>query len=117
MVNSSTGTPVSRYYSYAICERGDGFALVTTPGSELARQVVLTMQDGDVAIRITPIYNDTPVLVNGVGWTLPVQQFTINTVAKNTLGRETKSIEVQRTSEYAPAIMDYALVSGTTILK
>lgn len=119
IVNNSTGTPVSRYESYAICDRGDGFALVSTPASTpgLVRQLTLTLQNGDLAIRITPIYNDTRIFANGVGWTLPVQQFSINSVAKNVLGRETKSIEVQRTTEYAPMLLDYALVSGTTILK
>lgn len=119
IVNNSTGTPISRYESYAICDRGDGFALVTTPASTpgLVRQLTLTLQDGDISIRLTPIYNDTTIFVNGVGWTLPTQQFSISSVAKNVLGRETKSIEVQRTTEYAPLLLDYALVSGTTILK
>ena len=119
VVNTSTGTPVSRYESYAICDRGDGFAVITTPAGTagFARQVVLTLQSGDDTIRLTSLYNDTQIGVVGVNWTLPVQQYTINSVARNTLGRETKAIEVQRTAEYAPALLDYALVSGTTILK
>lgn len=117
VVNNSSGTPVSRYLSYAICERGDGFSLVTSAGTTLSRQITIALVDGDIAIRLTPIYNDTRILVAGVGWTLPVQQFAITSTARNVLGRETKAIEVQRTSEYAPGILDYALVSGTSILK
>ena len=66
---------------------------------------------------ITPVYNDTDILVRANGWTLPTQEFTINSVAQNELGRETKAIEVQRTTEYAPSIMEFALVSGNSIIK
>jgi Tfp pilus assembly protein PilX len=117
IVNDSTGTPISRYVSYGICARGDGFAVTTTPGTQLSRRVVLTLQAGDKSIRLNPIYNDTRVYVAGVGWTLPVQQFAIGSVAQNLLGRETKAVEVKRTNESAPGVMDYALVSGTSILK
>ncbi len=117
VVNNNSGTPVARYESYAICERSDGFTLISDTGATLARQVLLTLQAGDVTLRVTPIYNDTDILVNGVDWTLPTQQFLISSVAKNLLGRETKAIEVDRTTDYAPALFDYALVSGATILK
>lgn len=117
IVNNSTGTPIARYESYAICDYTDGFTLTSTPGTRLSRQVTLTLQAGDTAIRLNPIYNDTEVYVAGVGWTLPVQQFAIGSVAQNLLGRETKAVEVKRTNESAPGIMDYALVSGTSILK
>lgn len=117
IVNTAGATPVARHYGYAICDNSDGMEVSVTSGSQYARQVTLTLQDGDNKIRITPIYNDTDVLVNGNGWTLPTQEFTINSVAQNQLGRETKAIEVERTNEYAPTILDYALVSGTTIIK
>lgn len=114
----NNGTPPSaRSYSYAICDRADGFTLVNTPGTTFRRQIDLSLIAGDRYIRITPIYNDTRLLVNGLGWTLPTQEYVVNTVARNDLGRETKAIEVQRTIDYTPAIFDYALVSGTSILK
>lgn len=117
IVNNASGTPVSRFASYAICDYNDGFTVVADNGLSLARRVIVTLQDGDQTIRITPVYNDTEVAVNGQGWTLPTQQYTINSVAKNEAGRETKAIEVQRTNEFAPSILDYALVSGTNIIK
>lgn len=110
-------TPATRSYSYAICERSDGFALVNTPGGTYVRQVSVTLAENDRYLRLTPVYNDTRVLVNGQGWTLGTQQFTVSSVARNTLGRETKAIEVQRSLDTVPAIFDHALVSGTSILK
>ncbi len=117
VINSSGAEPVARHYGYAICDRSDGMELVATPGSEYSRQVAITLETGDAFIRVTPIYGDTDILVNGNGWTLPTQEFTINSVARNELGRETKAIEVERTAEYAPTLLDYALISGTTIIK
>ncbi len=117
VVNSSGGVSVTRQYGFAICDRSDGFQLISTPGAGYLRQTAITLQDGDQRLRITPVYNDTDILVNGNGWTLPTQEFTINSVAQNQLGRETKAIEVERTNAYVPTILDYALVSGTTIIK
>lgn len=117
IVNTSSGTPVSRYETYAICDRGDGFTVANTTGTTYARRIEVTLQNGDQTIRVATVYNDTQLLVNGDGWTLPTQQYTINSVARNELGRETKAIEVQRTNEFAPTILDYSLVSGTTITK
>lgn len=117
IVNTAGATPVSRYEAYAICNHSDNFTLVNTAGTTLARQVLVTLQNGDSAVRVRPVYNDTNLLVQGNGWTLPTQQFTINTVARNERGRETKAIEVERTREAATSVFDFALVSGSTIIK
>jgi len=117
VVNTNGAAPITRYYGFTSCDRADGMELISTEGSTLARQVVVTLQTGDQTLRVTPIYNDTDLVVNGSGWTLPTQEFTINSVAQNQLGRETKAIEVERSAAYAPTILDYALVSGTNIIK
>lgn len=117
VMNDNGGTSVARNYTFAICDRGDGFSLVSTPGTTFQRRVDLVLQTGDKYIRVVAVYNDTHLAVNGVGWTLPTQEFIINSVAKNDLGRETKAIEVQRSLDYAPSIFDFSLVSGTSILK
>ncbi len=117
MNTSDPANAIARNYTFAICDRGDGFSLVNTAGSSLQRRVDITLQAGDKYIRVVPVYNDTNLVVNGVGWTLPTQQFVIQSVARNDLGRETKAIEVQRSLDHAPSIFDYALVSGTSILK
>ena len=55
--------------------------------------------------------------MSGDGWALPVQAYNIRSEAKNDLGNETRAVEVNKTLDAAPAIMDYALFSGTTIVK
>lgn len=117
IINTSGPTPTARQYGYAICDRNDGFELVLSSGSLFSRQITLTLETGDQSIRITPVYSDSDILVSGNGWTLPTQEFTIQSIAENLQGRETKAIEVERTTDYAPTILDYGLVSGTTIIK
>lgn len=117
MNSTDPAVSVARNYTFAVCDRGDGFSLVNTPGSIFMRRVDLVLQAGDKYVRIVPVYSDTQLSVNGVGWTLPTQEFIINSVAKNDLGRETKAIEVQRSLDFAPSIFDFSLVSGTSILK
>lgn len=117
VINDGGAEPFTRYYAYAICDRADGFTVVNDSGTLFARQVVLPLEANDSVVRILPAYNDTQVSVAGNGWALPTQQFTVSSVAQNELGRETKAIEVQRTRGFAPGILDYALVSGTNIIK
>ncbi|MCD8484267.1 pilus assembly PilX N-terminal domain-containing protein [Candidatus Woesebacteria bacterium] len=117
VINTAGAEPIARHYAYSPCDRADGMEVISAAGSIYDRQVVLTLESGDQYLRVTPIYGDTNILVNGNGWTLPTQEFTINSVAQNQLGRETKAIEVERTTEYAPTLLDYSLVSGTTIIK
>lgn len=90
-------------------------------GSTLARQTTITLTANDTAIRIASLYNSTPILIQAVGaWTLPSQQFSIRAVARNQqteANRETKAIQVERTREYAPSVLHYSLVSGSTLTK
>jgi hypothetical protein len=79
--------------------------------------VDITLQTGDKRMRITPVYNDTALLVQGSGWTMPTQGYTITSVAHNAQGRETQAVQLQRSINGAPSILDFAVVSGTTILK
>ncbi len=106
-----------RYYAYAPCDYGDGITVVNTAGSTYFRQTTITLQPKDVLVRIKPMYNDTAVIVSGVGGTLPVQGYTITSTATNQLGNETRSVQVNRTLSTAPSVMDYVLFSGTTLTK
>lgn len=117
-VVNQAGTATTWYRTYTICDRSDGFTLVATNGTTYERRVAVTLQAGDVRLRITPVYNDTNILVNGqAGLVLGTQQYTIRSVARNDLGRETKAIEVQRTTDAAPSILDYSVISGTSLVK
>lgn len=117
VVNMAAPSPIVRYYSYAICNRSDGFTVVGTNGTSLRRRVEISLQAADRRLRITPVYNDTALLVQGVDWTMPVQGYTLQSVARNLQGRETQAIKLLRSINTAPSILDFAVVSGTTILK
>jgi Tfp pilus assembly protein PilX len=119
VLNNTAGTITQRTFGYAACTYTDGYTTSgTTAGSNgYYRSVTMTMQTGDSILRITPMYNDAPIQVSGVGWTLPTQYYAIRSTAKNQLGNETKVIQVARTLPTYPTVMDYVLYSGTTIVK
>lgn len=117
-VVNQAGATTARYSQHAICNRSDGFTLVATNGTTYERRIEVTLQAGDQRLRVTPVYNDTNIMVNGQnGLALGTLQYTIRSVARNDLGRETKAIEVQRTTDAAPSILDYAVISGTSLVK
>lgn len=111
------GTTRARYYAYGACDRSDGFTIGSSGTSPYYRTVNFPLLAGDLFVRIKAVYNDTHIRVAGDGWTLPVQAYNIRSEAKNELGNETRAVEVNKTLDAAPAIMDYALFSGTTIVK
>ena len=111
------GTTRARYYAYSACSKSDGFTAGTNGAGNYYKNVTFPLLTGDLFVRIKAVYNDTHIRVAGSGWTLPVQAFNIRSEAKNDLGNETRTVEVNKTLEAAPAIMDYALFSGTTIVK
>ena len=111
------GTTRARYYAYGACSKSDGFTLGSDSAGNYYRDVTLPLLTGDLFVRIKTVYNDTHIRVSGDGWTLPVQAYNIRSEAKNDLGNETRAVEVNKTLDAAPAIMDYALFSGTTIVK
>lgn len=114
---NDAGTVRARYYAYGACDRSDGFTLGSNGTNGYYRQVTLPLQTGDLFVRVKTVYNDTHIRVSGVGWTLPVQAYNIRSEAKNVLGNETRAVEVNKTLDAAPSVMDYALFSGTTIVK
>jgi hypothetical protein len=112
------GTLKVRYLTAGACDRGDGFDLGASGDfNGFRRRITIPLAAGDQFARIKTLYNDTHLLVAGSGWTLPVQGFAIRSEAKNELGNETRAVEVTRSLPGAPAVMDYALVSGSDISK
>jgi len=111
------GTTRARYYAYGACDRSDGFTLGGSSADEYYREVAVSLKAGDLFARIKTIYNDTHLKVAGVGWTLPVQAYNVRSQAQSEFGNETRIVEVKKSLDAAPAIMDYALFSGTTIIK
>ena len=113
-----------RYQVLAPCDYGDGNApntIINPTGTNNGYYTSYNLSVGakDTLVRIKPFYNDTNISVIGVGGTLPVQSYLIQSTAANQLGtgNETRSVQVNRTLSMAPSIMDYVLFSGTTIIK
>jgi Tfp pilus assembly protein PilX len=109
----------ARHYAVGDCSgvstRGDNF-IANDPGP-IPYQYAYTLFTGsdDKFVRVKPVYNDTDIKIVG---SPAVSQFTINSQAQNTLaGEETRTFEVKRTLSTAPAFMEYALVSGSSIIK
>ena len=117
--NTTGGVVTQRNYAYAACTYTNGYTTTGTSAGDNGyyRKVTLTLQTGDVTIRVSPLYSDAPIQVAGSGWTLPTQYYAITSQAKNQLGNETKAIQVARTLPAYPAVMDYVLYSGSTIVK
>jgi len=125
IVNDNGTTSTTRYQTVAPCDHGDNFTLIDTnnlayQGTTEALRYDLALTANDTKVRLVPVYADTTLVVAATGgWQLPPQQFKITSVGQNEAegGRETKAVEVDRTQPYAPGILDYSLVSGTTITK
>ncbi len=112
------GTTRVRHAALGGCDRSDGFTdALEIDQDGYHRRVLFPLQTGDQFVRIKPVYNDTHLRVSGDGFTLPVQYFNVRSEAVNTLGNETRAVEVSRTLPTAASIMDFALYSGGSIVK
>lgn len=106
--------PVRRtYVGPASCSRGDNFVSAQAGSDGFFNQYTLTLQSGDVLLRIRPLYFGTDIQVAGAG--LPVQSYTVTSVAQNKISKETKAVQLKRTLPSAPSLFDYVLFSGTSI--
>lgn len=95
--------------------RGDNFISNDAGPSPYKYAYTLFTSADDLFVRVKPVYNDTDIKIVG---SPAVSQFTINSQAQNTLAsQETRTFEVKRTLSTAPAFMEYALVSGSSIIK
>lgn len=111
------GTTRARYYAYGACDHSDNFEMVGPSADEYYREKIVDLRTDDLFARIKTVYGDTHVRVAGVGWSLPVQSYNVRSQAQSDSGNETRIVEVNKSLDSAPAIMDYALFSGTTIIK
>lgn len=104
------------------CDRGDDFSPATDIDIDgYKHEYLLTVDPNaadntiDLQVRVMAVYNDVPIKVTGTN--LPAQYHTLRSSANTTLGNEQRVVEVKRSISSAPTIMDYALFSGTDILK
>jgi hypothetical protein len=112
------GTTRTRYLPLAACDNADGFTIASSINDNGMRfRYDVPLLTGDFLIRVKPIYNDTKVRIAGNGFDLPVQYFSVRSEAQSQTGTAARVIEVNRTLSAAPSVMDYALYSGSTIIK
>ncbi len=121
IISVVNGTESSlRTFASAGCDRGsDNIPISVASPTRFARRFVVPLQAGDTAVRVMPLYSETPVLAQAVGgWSeLPTQMYRISSQAQNAQGRETKAVQVDRSRDSAPGILNFALVSGSTIVQ
>ena len=114
--NTTAGVNTVRYVSFGACTRNDGITVAAAGQNGYFRRATITTLAGDQFLRIKTVYNDTSLRVSAPT-TLPIQAYDIRSQASSTLGNETRAVEVKRTLSVAPSVMDFALFSGSTLVK
>ncbi|MEI6690647.1 MAG: hypothetical protein WCL07_02750 [bacterium] len=113
-ISNTLGVLKRQYFNPSNCPLvTNGFTLSAGGSDTYLSNLSWSVDAGGTSVRIRTIYNGATVSVNGVS--LPPQQFDIQSQAKG--GDANKQIEVKRTIDNAPGIFDYALFSGSTIVK
>lgn len=115
--NSVAGTV--RREGYTRCDRSDGFVNVGAGSGGYFAAVSIPLIAGDDIVRVRPYYNDTTVYAQagGGGWSMPTQYYQVRAAAQRQEGAETKVIEVRKSLPTLPSVFDFAILSGTTIIK
>ncbi|MEA2056129.1 MAG: hypothetical protein U9O78_00205 [Patescibacteria group bacterium] len=118
--NEAGGVTTSRYLAYDHCyASGDRNNNLIEPDSSSREgysfSATVTLQAGDSYLRITPLYNSTKIYL--ASSEISKGQYDIISRARNTDDNVAKAIDVSRSLPAAPAFMDYALVSGSSLSK
>jgi len=125
------GSTLVQYLPYTPCNRSDGFyqsattadaglsatAVTNTGNTNFAFSTTVTLPANSLFLRIKPVYSDTNLEVAAIGWTMPTQTYSITSKANNQTGQENRVVQVKRSLATASSIFDFALVSGTTVVK
>ena len=106
-----------RHLAYAACDHGDGFTLGDAGSSPYYRSANIPLATNDLFAHIKTIYNDSHLRISASGWVAPTQSYRVTAKAQNTVGNESKIIAVDQTLKTTPSIADYALLSGSTLVK
>lgn len=92
---------------------GNNFDDSVSGGSEYLSQVSYTPSGGTTALKIRPLYANATITVSGSN--LATQLYQIESQAEG--GDAQKEIEVKRGLDAPPSVFDFALFSGSTIVK
>lgn len=111
----ASNTVTRAYYNAAGCDLSgtNGFASADTGTGGFGSSVPIVNAASYEYLRIKPLYNGTTVNVSGNG--LVSQLYLIRSKAYG--GDVRTDIEAKRSLEAAGSVFDYALFSGTTIIK
>lgn len=101
------------YYNAHGCSLSNGFAASNDGGADYLSSVSYTPPSGTVELRLRPLYNGATIQVTGSG--LTTQLYLIQAQAAG--GDAQKEIEVRRGLDAPGSVFDFALFSGTTIVK
>lgn len=102
------------YNPYNCSVSGNGFTPSVAGTDPYRSQVSVMVPSGTTNLRIRPLYADATIAVSASGIT-STQLYVIQSGA--TGGDAKKEIEVKRGIDSAPSIFDFALFSGSTIVK
>lgn len=113
-VSGDGNTASFDYYNPANCPIvANGFASSSMGNEEYVSQVDFNVTTGSREIKLRPIYGGATINVTANG--LGVQLYQIQSYAEG--GDAKKEIMVKRGLDAPPSIFDFALFSGTTIVK
>ncbi len=116
--NDLSGSTVVKHLALGACDRSDGFVSAQSINENgYYRRYDLALEAGDFLARVRPVYNDAEVNVYSSDFQLPVQSYAIRSEAEGEETDETRIVEVNSTLLTAPAVLDYAVYSGGTLVK
>lgn len=114
--SKTAGADTAVYYTFAACDQGEGIAVASAGSNGYFRRATIPLVITNEFVRIKSLYNDTNIRVSSSG-TLPTQMYDIRSEAINTRGNETRAVEVDRTLNISPSIMDFAVFTGGSLVK
>ncbi len=108
-----------RYQTLDPCSRGNNFSTagISAGQNGYFKRATISLVANDSFVRIKPVYNDTKMLVQPSSGQMPVQSYAIRSSGNNKGGAENRIVQVTRSLPSAPSVFDYALFSGSTIVK
>lgn len=119
----NSGSYDVNYYMVGSCPDYSDQNLITADSSVIGLYQfqytldITSSNNADSFIRILPLSRGTDIRVDGTSGLISDAQYTILSLAQMPDGSSAKAIEVKRSVPAAPAFMDFALASGTTLEK
>ena len=114
VVNGAAATERRAYYNPSNCGlSANGFGASSDGGANYLSAASIAVPAGTTMLRLRPIYHGATVSVSGVS--LASQFYLIQSAAEG--GDSKKEIEVRRSIDHPASVFDFAVFSGTTIVK